>query len=141
MGNLAELANIFLPKNTYIVRQERIKREGSKYYTWDNNNGLGAIASGASVAAYIPDLFPESRKYQPLDWLEIINNEAVNNISVKINNRDSFLVPANIIRTIKRCALWHINITNNGGAVTTAGNIILTMRKEPKTIDKWASEH
>ena len=89
--NIFDIANnITKPRNTYQVRQERIKREGSPYYTWTP----GAIAAGVTSGIYLQTQFPDARKYEPLDWLEIVNNEAANNLSLVLNDADTFAVPA-----------------------------------------------
>ena len=134
MPNILDLAFLNLPRNTYLVRQERVKREGSRYYTWTP----GVIATTALEAIYIPDQFPDSRKYQPLDWLEIMNNEAANDLTLTMNGNETLPVPHGSIRTVRNKPLWHVQVTNNGGVNTTAGLIIITLRKEPLTIDQWA---
>jgi len=137
MGNLFDLARIERRKGTYTVRQERIKREGSQYYTWQ----FPVTAAGATSVIYVPDQFPDSKKYQPLDWLEIVNNEPTNDLTLVINNNDSFKVPAKTIRRIDNIALWHLAVTNDGGANTTLGAIIITLQKQPLTIDQWVRKH
>lgn len=127
-------ARIRKPRDTFTVRQRRIQREGSPYYTWT----MPATAAGAIAAINVGQTFPECRKYQPLDWLEIINNEAANDLTITINNGDSFLVIAKTIRTLDNIALWHIQVTNGGAAITTLGNIVVTLQRQPITIDQWA---
>lgn len=132
--NILEMGNIRTKKGIMITREERVKREGSPYYTWTP----GAIATTASSEIYLPTQFPASRKYEPLDFIEVVNNEAANNLTLTINNGDALPVPAGTIRTVSRQGLWTITITNNGALTTTAGLVIVTLRKEPLTIDKWA---
>ena len=132
--NIFERANIQSRRNLYTVRQERIKREGSPYYPWN----VPATAAGASSVINIQQQFPEARKYEPLDWLEIVNNEAANDLYLTINNSEGFSVPAKTIRTIDNLALWYIAVRNDGGAITTLGNIRITLQKQARTIDKWA---
>ena len=134
MGNILDLANFKRRRDIFTVRQERIKREGSPYYPWN----VPVTAAGASSVIYVPDQFPDSRKYQPLDWIEIVNNEAALNLYLTINNSEGFSVPAKTIRTIDNLALWHIAVRNDGGANTTLGNIRVTMQKQALTIDQWA---
>jgi len=122
------------PRFAYQTRQARIKREGSPYYPYT----LPATAAGASADIFTQTQWPESRKYEPLDYLEIINNEANNDITIVINAQDSLYCPAGVIRKVIGRALWHIKITNNGAAVTTAGKVVLNLRREPQTIDQWA---
>jgi hypothetical protein len=126
--------NLHNPRNSYTVRQERIKREGSPYYTWI----VPVTAAAAKSVIAVQEQFSESRKYEPLDWLEIVNNEAALDLTLLINNNDSLYVPASSMRTMTGRALWHIAVTNNGGANTTLNKIIVTLRREPQTIDKWA---
>ena len=126
--------NLHNPRNSYIVRQERIKREGSPYYTWI----VPVTAAAATSVIAVQEQFNESRKYEPLDWLEIVNNEAALDLTLRINNNDSLYVPASSMRTVLGRALWYIAVTNNGGANTTLNKIIVTLRREPQTIDKWA---
>jgi len=133
---LFELANIRPRRGIIIDRLERIKREGSPPYVWQ----VPATAAGASAVIYVPTQFPASRKYEPLDSLEIVNNESANDITVTINGREVRPVPAGTIRHIhgSGVALWHIQVTNDGAAITTLKKITLTLQKEPMTIDKWA---
>lgn len=123
-------------KDVFIVRQERIKREGSPYYTWT----VPVTGAAAVSGIHVPTQFPASRKYEPLDWLEIVNNEAANNLTLTLNSDTTFSVPAGTIRTISGKALWTIAVTNDGGADTTLGLIVVTIRREPMTIDKWAGK-
>lgn len=124
------------PRDSYLIRQERIKREGSPYYTWT----VPATAAAATAVIYVPDEFPASKKYEPLDWLEIVNNETVNDLSIRIGN-DTFLVPAGSIRTITNKPCRDVAVTNNGAVVTTLGKVIVTVRKQPLTIDRWAQRN
>jgi hypothetical protein len=133
LNSLFNMANVSPPKNSYTVRQERIKREGSSYYTWQ----VPATAVAATATIYVPDQFPTSNKYAPLDWLEIVNNEGANDLTLNING-DTFAVPAGTIRKIENKALHTVSVTNNGGAITTLNKITVTMRKAPLTIDQWA---
>lgn len=128
------LLNILRKPSLLDVRKDRIKREGSPYYSWIP----AAIAAGGSISIHVPSQFPESKKYSPLDWIEVVNMEVTNNLTLVINGNDAFPIPASIIRTIKNQALWHLTLTNNGGAITTLNKIILTLQKQPQNIDDWA---
>jgi hypothetical protein len=132
--NIFESANISRLRDTYNVRQERIKREGSPYYTWM----VPVTATTAISTIHVPTQFPQARKYEPLDWLEIVNNEVTNNLTLTINQSDTFAIPAGTIRTIDGKALWTLAVTNNGLVNTTLGLIIVTIRRQPMTIDKWS---
>lgn len=135
MPNFLDLiSRVSRQKGVSVSRMERIKREGSQPYVYL----AGVIAAGADEAMSPANSFPDSRKYEPLDWLEIVNNETAIDIIVTINGGDAYLVPAKMIRQINNTALWHINLHNNHGAnATTAGRIRLTLQKEALTMDKW----
>jgi len=113
----------------------RVKREGSPLYSWT----VPVIAAGATEIIHVPTEFPDSRKYEPLDSIEIANNEAANDLTLTINNQDARYVPAGTIRRISGngIALWHIAVTNNGAGDTTLGKIIVTLQREPLTMDRW----
>lgn len=122
-----------------ISRQRRIKREGSQPFVWIP----GAIAASATSVIDPRQQFPASRKYEPLDSIEVVNNETANDLTLTINGNDTYYIPAGTIRSVSGSgvALWHIALTNNGGAVTTQGNIVATIQKQPYTIDKWSREN
>ena len=123
-------------KGIIIDRSARIRREGSPVYLWTP----GVIAAAATVVIETRAQFPNSRKYEPLDSIEVVNNEVANNITLTINGGDARYIPAGTIRHIhgRGVALWHIAITNDGAGNTTAGLITVTLQKEPYTINKWA---
>jgi len=134
MGNFFKVANVRQRDQTYLVRQARIKREGSPYYTYS----VGVIAATASAVLIPRDYFPECKKYEPLDFIEIVNNDVVN-LSLVINGQDPFVCLAGTIRTIESMPLHEIRITNSDAATATvAGKTILTLQRQPLTIDKWA---
>ena len=137
MGNTLSLAKLFQRKGVIISRLERIKREGSPNFDYI----LPVTATTVTVTNHIPTQFPLSRKYEPLDFLEVTNNEAVNDITITINNQDAYYCPAGTIRLIhgRGIAVWQVAITNNGVGKTTLGLIRLTHKKEASTIDKRAS--
>lgn len=134
MANIMDLFRANRQRGITLSRLERIKREGSPPYVYE----AGVIAATASEAFNVGQYFTAARKYQPLDWLEVVNNETTIDVLITINSGDAWLVPAKSIRTIDNTALWHISITNRHAAnSTTAGMIRLTLQKQPLTIDKW----
>jgi len=118
-----------------IDRQARIKREGSPIFVWQ----VPATAAAATSVIHVPSQFPASRKYEPLDALEIVNNETVNDLTLTINGTETRYIPAGTIRQIhgQGIALWHIAVTNNGAVITTLNKITITLQREPLTVDKW----
>jgi hypothetical protein len=132
--NIFELANIKPSKNVYIIRQERIKREGSQYYTWI----VPVTATTATSYIYIPDQFPDSKKYSPLDWMEIVNNETACDLTLTLNGDETLPVPSGVIRKVEGKSLISLAVTNLGLGNTTLNKIIVSLRKQPMTIDRWA---
>jgi len=63
--------------------------------------------------------------------------ETVDNLTLIINGTDTFSVPAKTIRTIDGRALWTLAVRNDGGVITTLNNIIVSIRRQPMTIDRW----
>ena len=124
-------------KGVVLSRIDRIKREGSPRYVWQ----VPVTAAAASAAIEIGRQFPASRKYEPLDSLELVNNETANDLTLTINGGDAYYCPAGTIRTVRGrgVGLWHISITNKGAGNTTLGLIMLSLQKEAMTIDKWAA--
>jgi hypothetical protein len=136
--NMLDVANFIRRKGAIYDRTERIKREGSPPYVWE----VPVTAASAESVIYVRDQFAASRKYEPLDSIEVINNESTNDLTLTINGGDTRKVPASSIRTVhgRGVALWHIGITNDGSVNTTLGDIVVTLQKEPMTIDKWAQD-
>jgi len=135
---LFDIANIQRRKGTFVSRLERIKREGSPWYPYQ----LPVTAPAAVVQINISQLFPDSRKYEPLDFVEIVNNGVATPITIILNGNagDAFYIPAGTIRTIsgQGIALWQLDITNNGVGATVLGLIRFNFKKEAMTIDRWS---
>tara|TARA_Y100000310_G_scaffold310316_1_gene355401 strand:+ start:4395 stop:4790 length:396 start_codon:yes stop_codon:yes gene_type:complete len=119
---------------TFKVRQQRIRKEGSQYFTWQ----VPAMAPSAEEFIQVNESFPAAKKYAPLDWLEIVNNEDAINVTLQVNGQDSFSCPAGTIRTLTDTALWQLVVTNtHAGDTTTLNLITITLRRSPDTVDKW----
>jgi len=135
--NIFDNAIIQRKKGTYLSRIERIKREGSPNYPYI----LPVTATTATVTIHIPTQFPLSRKYEPLDYVEIVNNDPANALLVTINNADAWYCGIGTIRTVsgQGVALWQVAIQNMGLVNTVINTIRLTFKKEALTIDQWAA--
>jgi len=83
-----------------------------------------------------------SRKYSPLDWLEIVNNGAVNLTLIINGTGGEYLnVPAASTRPVVGKALWWIGVRNDDALnPTILGLVTVTVRRQPKTIDQVAQE-
>ena len=119
---------------TWFTRQQRIKKEGSEYFSWT----VPVTAAGVTSHINIGQQFTQARKYEPLDWLEICNNDVVN-LALIINGDTVLPIPAGTMRTVDNQALWQIGIRNDDAAAATVLNLVqVTLRRQPLTIDQWA---
>ncbi|MBU0598695.1 MAG: hypothetical protein KKD44_26160 [Proteobacteria bacterium] len=121
-------------RKTWLIRQERIKKEGSEYFSWI----VPVTAAAARVTIEIAKQFPRAGKYMPLDFVEVSNNDDVD-LTLTINGAETLPVPSGTIRSLDNAALWQIGITNNDAVTSTVLNrVTVTLRRQPMTIDKWA---
>lgn len=134
MSLLIDLTKFSKAYRTYTVRQERIKREGSPYYAWD----VGALAAGVATILRPNRDLPGSKKYSPLDWIEIINN-STEVVTITVNGTERFISPAGTIRTVTDLPLHQVNIVCDNNV---AGGLVRgTLQRRPMTIDKWSRIH
>lgn len=120
-------------RSLYLTRLERIQREGSPYETWQ----VPVTAAGVTSSIDIFTQFPRSRKYMPLDWLEVVNNGTVN-VTLIVNGAggDFLPVPAGTVRpVIKKSVTW-IGVRNDDALNPTVLNLVtVTLRRQPITTD------
>jgi len=116
-------------------RALRIRKEGSPYYRWSP----GIIVAGADAYIFLDTQFPESRKYAPLDWYEIVNN-STRNLTITLNGGQQHIVPAGTTRKDDLTAITSFNIHNDSAADTVAGEVIVTFARQPITEDKALRE-
>lgn len=135
--NLFERAGIQKPRNyqdLWQIRQERIKKEGSEFFTWRP----GVTIAGARTSIEIKTQFPMARKYMPLDYVQVANNDAVD-LTLTINGQETLPVPIGTIITVSDKWLYEIGITNDDAVAPTVVNrITVTLQRQPETIDSWA---
>lgn len=119
--------------DTVTARREKIKRCGSPYFTLTP----AAIAAGSYQAWNIAQSIPAAQKYEPLDWIEIVNNDQVD-LTISLDGGDTFKVVKKTIRTISEKRFRYIKLTNDDAVLaSTEGSIVITVRREPMTVDKW----
>lgn len=122
-----------------LNRLKRTMKEGSPKYHFD----VSALAAGAAEGFDIFTQFPRAQKYEPLDTILIINNDAVD-ISVQLNGAggDLLLVPSGVIRKASRSeigAIRRILITNlDGAAAITVNMIDIEIWRSPEDMDSLA---
>lgn len=125
-------------RDIYLTRLERITKEGSPYYTWY----VPQTAFGGQSAIDIGQQFPQSRKYQPLDDMEITNNDVVDLTLILNGQGGEYLnVPAGTVRPVIGKSLWKIAVRNDDAATNSTLNAItIIIRRRPKTADMAARE-
>lgn len=132
-----------MPLKIYQLRNQRERRAlrgGSPYFTYTP----GIIAAGATTAINVYTTYTAARKYLPLDYIEIINNEAANPITVAINaspaaSNRTITVPARTQRiSDEDVQIWTVHVQNDGAVATTAGNIVIKLKRAPLTADSAA---
>ena len=117
----------------FTARLQKIRKEGSPYYLYTP----GIIAAGADEYFHVDTSFPLSRKYAPLDWIEITNNDSVA-LTITINGTQPFPCPAGTIRTIDEMPIRSVNVHNDDGATgTTAGLVRITLQRQTITSDRF----
>jgi len=116
-------------------RALRIIREGSPPYRW----APGIIAVTASLEIDLDTQFPESRKYAPLDCLEVTNNDSVD-LTLTINSNEAYPVPAGVIRKVDDdIGIHSVRLTNlDTVTATTAGKIVVNLKRKPLDADSAA---
>lgn len=117
-----------------FIRQQRILQHGSEYFTIKP----AAITAG-DFTIYDIDKSSEleaARKYKPLDYVEITNNDDVD-IEVQLNFADKFLVPKGVIKAIEERPFYSLKVTNKGAVATTQDKIVLTLQRMPITTDQY----
>lgn len=101
-------------------RQREVDAYGSPDFTFRP----GAIATGASVIVGLNEQFPRSRKYQPLDSTEIINQSGENlRIEINGNTSNPRLSPAGTIITITNTPIQTMRFTNESAGNTVQDEI------------------
>lgn len=124
-------------RHTWYIRQERIKKEGSEPFTWQ----VPVTAATTTSHIELAHQFPRCKKYLPLDFAEVVNNDVVD-FTLVINGSITWPMPAGTIHIFKGDVhIWEVAMTNNDAATdSTLGKVYIIFRRLPKTVDDWARE-
>ena len=116
------------------VRQQRVLRYGSEYFTIK----LPVITAGEFVVYDIgtSPALNSAKKYKPLDFVEVTNNDVVD-AEVSLDFQDTFLVPRGVIKTISERSFHSLKIKNISASDSSADKIILTLQRMPITSDTY----
>lgn len=125
---------------TRLQRLKRVMREGSPRYPFT----VSALAASSREEFDINTSYPQAKKYEPLDTMQVINEDTID-IGININGMGSgqyYVIPAGTIFPInpEDCgAIWQIRVTNlSTTAALTAGKIKFFVWRSPETIDSIA---
>jgi hypothetical protein len=131
MPKLSDLLRPNYGGGKHTVRLERVKREGSEPFVW----AVPATATTAYSYIKVSNQFPLARKYEPLDFIEIVNNENSNGLLIYINGRmgEVFTMPAKTMRTAEGLHIWSVEVYNEGLTTTTLNAVRITLQKLPLT--------
>ena len=115
-------------------RKTYVDRYGSPDYSWT----VPALAAGAKATIELFRQFPDSKKYGPCDFVEVVNADVVN-LTLFINEDNLQPVPAGTVRVRNVDGIRQIGIRNDDAAVAiTLGSVIVTLRRNPIDADKKA---
>ena len=121
---------------TMLQRRRRVERHGSPTKRWN----MPATAPGARQV-YEIDTATElatSRRFAPLDCVEIVNSDAVD-LLLTIDQIATYFIPAGSTRTVERRSWRSIWIENLDGATTsTLGAISIMVWRAPVDADEMA---
>ena len=121
---------------TKRITRDRARREGSPLYTYIP----AVITAGATDRRELANDFPAARAYQPLNSIEITNNDVVN-LTLTINGNERIPVPPGVVKAIRRPAIWTFGIRNDDAAIASiAGAIAINVMREAMTADDAARE-
>ena len=116
-------------------RQRTIVRHGSPRYQFQ----LAAIAAAGNYT-FAPDIqWPASKKYSPLDVIEISNLDPTCDLNIILNGTSPYIVPSSTTRIITDQALRQIRIENRHAVTATTINlVIISCERAPMTADMAA---
>ncbi len=121
---------------TQLERRQVARSQGSPTFSW----AVPATAAGAQSQIEIQTYFPALRKYGAPDFIEIVNND-VTDVTLTINNDETWTVPAGTIRRETLPAIRQLGVTNNDTVVaTTLNKIIVKVSVSPVSIDDIVQE-
>ncbi len=110
--------------------------EGSPTFDFDNP----AIAANASWIIRLADnttFNQQVAKYLPLDWVELVNDQA-EDLDLVLNDVNSFLVLGDTTRQVPSNKFASIRITNRSANAISANTIRVTCQRLPLDADKAA---
>ncbi|HEY82219.1 MAG TPA: hypothetical protein G4O01_02900 [Dehalococcoidia bacterium] len=126
------------------IREERILKSGSPIFTISVPSINPGESQDYDLAEEdsLPSTAKEARKYLPLDYCEVTNDDPNCAVSLVINQVESLYIPAATIKSISGKNMWRIAVKNNDASTaTTAGKIKLVLQRQPITVDKYLRKY
>lgn len=117
-------------------RQKTADLDGSPDYTW----AVPVTAAGGTNMSIIEvaSEFPASRKYEPLDYVEISNDDTVN-VTLILNGTSFNACPSGSMRIKPFKGIRQVAVRNDDALVdTTLNQIYVTLRRLPLSADEAA---
>jgi len=114
-------------------RKTRIDREGSPYFDLYPASIAAGISQNYDIDQYSE--LAESRKYAPLDYIQVINTDSVA-LELRLKSQRHY-IPAGAIISLTDEAIWGFQLKNMDVATaTTAGKIHIVLQRQPLSEDK-----
>lgn len=113
-------------------RDAEIKASGSPFYPYV----VPVLAAGATDTLVVITQFPQSEKYAPLDFIEILNVDSVN-LEMGINSDAPIFIPAGLIKVIDNIpAILVVKVKNlDSTTATTLGSVRINLKRQPMSAD------
>ena len=130
---MALIDYILGPKRT---RAKTVERDGSPVFLY--SFGALAVSGGREYVELRTDI-PSSRKYEPLDVIDITNTSGAA-LTLEINGSQFGLIAPNFFFSLTEQSLWSVALVNNTTSPVTAGSVTARMQRAARTMDNVAAE-
>jgi hypothetical protein len=68
-------------------------------------------------------------------------NESSERLTVALNETNEYTVPARVTKEIGHAGTYRVGVTNEGGAATNAGEVVVEVQKDPIGADERARQN
>lgn len=94
--------------------------QGSQFYEYK----CAQIAAAAKVVVRISEQFPNARIFEPLDYIEFINNSAVS-ITIGLSGEEPYTIPPYMIKPFSKKPYREFSITNLSATTAIATSEVI----------------
>jgi hypothetical protein len=125
-----------------MATNDKAKLTGAGPWLFDNPNGL---SPGEPWVIDLPGMKYNGqsgwfKKYLPLDISQVTNTNTSENVRVVYNGQYEDLVLANSVETFSDQGIRRVRVVNASDNVIPAGDIAVSLKKEPYGADERARE-